>query len=151
MTVAELRQKHLELYGTETRSHHKDQLFKRLAWRIQELEYGGLSNRAKRRAEEIANDIDARFLPPRKLKRSEDDPHEILPARVKAIGLHPAPGTILRREHRGQVHEVLVLENGRFEYQNRVFRSLSGIAKEITGTIWSGPLYFGLRQREKRS
>ena len=114
------------------------------------MEYGGLSERAKRRSEEIANDLDSRHLPPRKPTGSQDGPHEILPARVAATGTHPAPGTILRREHQGQVHEVLVLENGRFEYQNSVYRSLSGIAKEITGSVWSGPLFFGLRKRTEK-
>ncbi len=146
MTVAELRKKHLELFGTETRSHHKDQLFKRLAWRIQELEYGGLSERAKRLAEEIANDLDARILPPRKPKDAEDGPHEILPLHVQSAGLHPAPGTILTREYRGEVHQVTVLEQG-FEYGGKVYRSLSGIARAITGTQWNGYLFFGLKKR----
>lgn len=148
MTVAELREKHLELLGTKTSSRHKDQLFKRLAWRIQELEYGGLSERAKRRAEEIANDLDARFLPPRKQRATETSPHEILPAHIKSSGANPAPGTILTREHHGETHQVTVLDRG-FEYQGKVYRSLSGIAKAITGTQWNGNLFFGLRKRGK--
>ncbi len=148
MTVAELREKHLELFGTETRSHHKDQLFKRLAWRIQELEYGGLSERAKRRAEEIANDLDVRILPPRKLKNGKDHPNEVLPVHVQTTGLHPAPGTILTREYRGEIHQVTVLDRG-YEYGGKVYRSLSGIARAITGTQWNGYLFFGLKKRGK--
>ena len=147
-TVAELRQKHLELFGTETRSRHKDQLFKRLAWRIQELEYGGLSERAKRRAEEIANDLDARFLPPRMPRGGKGRPHEIMPAPTPSSGAHPAPGTILTREYRGEVHQVTALDRG-FEYRGKVFRSLSGVAKAITGTQWNGYLFFGLKKRGK--
>ncbi len=146
MTVAELREMHLELFGTETRSHHKNQLFKRLAWRIQELEYGGLSERAKRRAEEIADDLDARILPPRKPKNGNGSPYEVLPVQVSPAGLHPAPGTILTREYRGEVHQVTVLEKG-FEYDGKVYRSLSGIARAITGTQWNGYLFFGLKKR----
>jgi hypothetical protein len=143
MTVAELREKHLELFGVETRSQHKDQLFKRLAWRIQELAYGGLSERARRRAEETANDLDARFLPPR--KAGDGKAAEVVLAKTP-IGLHPLPGTILTREYKGEVHQVTVLADG-FEYQGQVYRSLSGVAKAITGTHWSGALFFGLKQR----
>lgn len=148
MTVAELCVKHVELFGIETRSRHKDQLFKRLAWRIQELKYGGLSERAKRRAEEIANDLDARFLPPRKMRGTESSPHEILPVSVQTAGAYPIPGTILTRDYHGETHQVTVLERG-FEYQGKVFRSLSGIATAITGTQWNGYLFFGLKKRGK--
>ncbi len=146
MTVAELREKHLELFGSETRSHHKDQLFKRLAWRVQELEYGGLSERAKRRAQEIANDLDARLLPPRKPKNGGDRSHRVASVHAQASGMQLVPGTILTREYRGEVHEVTVLEKG-FEYDGGVFRSLSGIARSITGTQWNGKLFFGLKKR----
>ncbi len=146
MTVVELQEQHLELFGTESRSRHKDQLFKRLAWRIQELKYGGLSERSKRRAEEIANDLDARFLPPRKQRGTETSPHEILPMNVQNTGANPVPGTILMREYHGETHQVTVLERG-FEYQGKVFRSLSGIATAITGTQWNGYLFFGLKKR----
>ncbi len=146
MTVAELRVKHLELFGFETRSHHKDQLFKRLAWRVQELEYGGLSERAKRRAEEIANDLDARILPPRKPGNGEGHIHKVIPVQTQASGVHLVPGMILTREYRGEVHQVTVLDKG-FEYGGNVFRSLSGIARTITGTQWNGKLFFGLKKR----
>jgi len=146
MTVAQLQEKHLELYGAETRSRHKDQLFKRLAWRIQELEYGGLSERAKRRALEIANDLDARILPPRRSNTAAETAQEVLPVRTGHSGPQPAPGTILTREYRGEVHQVTVLEQG-CEYNGKVYRSLSGIAKEITGTQWNGKVFFGLKPR----
>ncbi len=148
MTVADLREKHLELFGTESRSRHKDQLFKRLAWRIQELEFGGLSERAKRRAEEIANDLDARFLPPRKKRGTETSPHEVLPMKAQVTGTNPTPGTILSREYHGEIHQVTVLDRG-FEYQGKVYRSLSGIATAITGTQWNGYLFFDLKKRGK--
>jgi hypothetical protein len=126
MTLAELRERHLQLFGTETRSRHKDQLFKRLAWRIQELEHGGLSDRAKRRAAKIASDLDARYLPPR--KAGDGQAALTVPARIRRPQL--LPGTVLQREYRGEVHQ-----------------SLSGVAKHITGTSWNGNLFFGLRRR----
>lgn len=57
-----------------------------------------------------------------------------------------APGATLIREYNGIAHQVKVLDDGRFEYQARAYKSLSGVAKAITGTAWSGPAFFGLRQ-----
>ena len=139
MSVKELQVKHVELYGFETRSKHKRQLFKRLAWRVQELKWGGLSDDTLRRLEEIADDRDARFLPPRKpVQRIET----VQLSRRRDTHL-PSPGTILERAYRGEVHEVTVLEQG-VEYKGQQFRSLSGVAREITGTNWNGRRFFGL-------
>ena len=57
----------------------------------------------------------------------------------------PVAGTLLLREYRGTTHEVIVTHDGQFEYQGRPYPSLSMIAREITGTRWSGPLFFGLK------
>ena len=65
MTVTQLRQKYLEVFGEESRSNHKQFLFRRIAWRIQALAEGGLSERARRRALEIANDADLRIRAPK--------------------------------------------------------------------------------------
>jgi DUF2924 family protein len=65
MTVSQLRQKYLEVFGEESRSNHKQFLFRRIAWRIQALAEGGLSERARRRALEIANDADLRIRAPK--------------------------------------------------------------------------------------
>ncbi len=65
MTVTQLRQKHIEAFGEPTRSGHKDYLVKRIAWRLQAQEAGDLSQRARRRAEELANDADLRSGPDR--------------------------------------------------------------------------------------
>jgi hypothetical protein len=147
MTVGELRDKHLEVFGEETRSHHKEFLRKRIAWRIQALAEGGLSERARRRAEELANDADLRIRAPRHRARSGS-------AEVKArtttgrLSLPrdsrlPLPGTLLTREFRGHDVVVKVLDNG-FELDCRRYRSLSAIAREVTGTKWNGFLFFGL-------
>jgi hypothetical protein len=65
MTVGQLRQKYLGVFGEESRSNHKQFLFRRIAWRIQALAEGGLSERARRRALEIANDADLRIRAPK--------------------------------------------------------------------------------------
>jgi hypothetical protein len=59
----------------------------------------------------------------------------------------PVPGTVLRREYQGINYQVMATADGQYEFQGRVFPSLSMIAREITGTRWSGPLFFGLRER----
>ena len=71
MTVGQLRQKYLEAFGEESRSNHKQFLFRRIAWRIQAIAEGGLSESARRRALEIANDADLRIRAP-KTKFGED-------------------------------------------------------------------------------
>ena len=135
MTVRELQAKHAELFGLPTRSKHKQQLFKRIAWRVQELHWGGLSDRTQRRLDAIANDLDARFLPPRKPKVVP------IPRRPRRDGL--VPGTVLEREYHGVVHRVTVLNEG-IEYEGRQYRSLSAVARAITGTQWNGRRFFGL-------
>jgi len=149
MIVRELQEKHLELYGFPTRSRHKQQLFKRLAWRIQELKWGGLSERTKRRLEEIADDLDARFLPPR-LSGKPGTGHREVVHHVSSGGqMYLSPGTVLSREYGGQEHRVTALAKG-FEYGGSVYRSLSAVAREITGTQWNGKLFFGLTKRKPR-
>lgn len=152
MTTTELRLRYLELFGTESRSSNKQHLFKKLAWRIQELAYGGLSERAKQRALEIANDLDARVRVPREFKVTDGAGQETHPIDVPNDPSFIPPGTILTREYMGQVHTTTALEKG-FEYRGRCYRSLSGVAKAITGTQWSGRVFFGLpaAKRKKRS
>src|SRR5690606_4653342 len=115
-----------------------DYLIPRLAWRIQELAYGGLSDTAKQRLEQLMRmkEIETKSAG---RKRDDDKPKKIN---------RPAVGTRLVREYHGVEHHVTVTRNG-FEYQGRTFRSLSQIAREITGSPWSGPLFFGLVQKDK--
>jgi hypothetical protein len=143
LTVGGLRAKYLEVFGEESRSNHKDFLFRRIAWRIQANAEGGLSERARRRALEIANDADLRVSAP-KTGTSHNVAHRttvgaINGARDKRL---PEPGTLLTREFKGQTFVVKVLADG-FEYEGRAYRSLSAIAGEITGTRWNGFLFFG--------
>ena len=143
MTVAELRTKYREVYGEGTRSGNKDWLWKRIAWRIQEVAFGGLSERVKQRAAEIANEADIRLRVP---KDAFDE--AVIEANTTTTCLQrdkriPPPGTIINREYKGDLHTVKVLNKG-FEYDNRHFMSLSAIAKEITGSHWNGYMFFNL-------
>jgi len=147
MTVGELKDKYLEVFGEETRSCHKEFLRKRIAWRLQALSEGDLSERARRRAADLANDADLRIRTPR-------DPFkhgsaEVL-SRTTTGTLNsprdprlPLPGTLLVREFRGRTIVVKVLDEG-FEYDNQRYKSLSAIARKVTGSKWNGFLFFGL-------
>ena len=151
MTVRQLREKHLELFGEETRGHHKQFLFRRMAWRLQALAEGGLSERAKRRALAIANDADLRLRAPR-CRFGQDisiDPRLSVTRKV-ARDLDarlPQPGSYLEREYKGRRVIVKVLAKG-FEFEGRIYRSLSAIASEVAGTKWNGFLFFNLTREE---
>src|SRR5437762_4086683 len=106
MTVGQLRQKYMEVFGEESRSNHKQFLFRRIAWRIQALAEGGLSERARRRALEIANDADLRIRAPKSKFGPEAtlDP-KLSVSRKVASALDPRlprPGTYLEREFKGR-------------------------------------------------
>ncbi len=105
----------------------RDLLLRVLAYHIQERAEGGLSKAALKRLDHLANPKDNGGRPPRPA-----------PPRLR-------PGTRLIREWGGAVHQVTVGEDG-FDYRGARYASLSRIAREITGTRWSGPLFFGLRK-----
>jgi hypothetical protein len=154
MTVGQLRKKYLEAFGEESRSNHKQFLFRRIAWRIQALAEGGLSERARRRALEIANDADLRIRAP----KSKFGPDVALDPKLsvtRKVGLAldprlPPPGTYLEREYKGRRVIAKVLVDG-FEFDGEIYRSLSAIAQEATGTKWNGFLFFNLMSAEEAS
>src|SRR3954452_25326841 len=119
MTVGRLRERYLEVFGEPSRSGNRDFLFMRLAWRIQSLAEGTLSERARRRAEELARDADIRLTLPRPPKQAADASTTIvaLPAPpITANDRLPIPGTVLTRKYRGKQVETKVLPYG-FEYE----------------------------------
>jgi hypothetical protein len=146
MGVAELREKYLAMFGEPSRSGNKDFLFKRVAWRIQSLAEGGLSERARRRAEELARDADIRTTIP---KAPSATPGAAARTTTLAAPVAegrdrlPIPGTVLTRTYRGKHVAVIVLADG-FEYEGHTYKSLSAIAKAVTGSHWNGYLFFGL-------
>jgi hypothetical protein len=150
MTVSQLRDKYLEVFGEPTRSANRDFLFKRIAWRIQSLAEGGLSERARRRAEELARDADIRMTVPRPPKVAPPPARTVTLPAPKTTGYDrlPIPGTILSRKYRGRQVEVQVLPFG-FEHDGQVYRSLSAVAKAITGSHWNGHLFFGLTGKDQ--
>ena len=101
MTVTELRVKHVEVFGEATRSGHKDYLVKRIAWRIQANAEGGLSERARRRAEELANDADLRIRAPKAPQVPEAGQTATAVVAMTRPNA-PPPGTVLTRPYKGR-------------------------------------------------
>ena len=149
-TVRELRVKYLELFGHESRSNHKQFLFRRVAWRLQALAYGELSELARQRALALAQDADLRIKAPQHLVGAP--PELLLPtlrSRAKSGRDHrlPASGYVLQRKFKGQTVIVQVLADG-FQYQDRFYKSLSAIARQVTGTNWNGYAFFQLKSKQ---
>ena len=138
-SVGQLRAKYREVFGQESRSNHKQFLVRRIAWRLQANAEGDLSERARLRAVALAEEADLRMRAPQSflnrlsgsLKKRQADPRL------------PAPGAWLSRQFQGQSVSVEVLEKG-FRYQDRVYKSLSAVARQVTGVQWNGFAFFGL-------
>ena len=144
MAAHELRMRYAELFGDQTISKNKAWLVRRIIWRLQALAEGDLSERARRRADELANDADLRMIPPR--MPAGDAPEERTATstiRFQQDDRLPPPGTVLTRKYRGETLQVRVLTDG-FEYEGRVYPSLSAAAKAITGSHCNGYLFFRL-------
>ncbi len=148
-TTAELRQRYRELFGEEPGPVRKPRLFRRLAWRLQALAEGGLSERTRQRALQIAQDADLRIQAPRPFW--EEVQAALGPSGSRRYDRRiPKPGTLLSRRFRGRTILVKVLKSG-FEYQGQPYRSLSAIASQVTGTRWNGLLFFGLTGRKAKA
>ena len=144
MSVNELRVKYARVFGEETRAGNKTWLVRRIIWRLQALAEGDLSERARRRAAELAQDADLRLSPPRVAKDAPVpvDGNGKASRREPMDGRRlPLPGTILTRWYKGKALSVLVVRHG-FEYDGQVYKSLSAAAKAITGSHTSGYLFF---------
>ena len=129
-TTPELNQMWRKLFESDPPQAGKDYLVRRLAYRVQELACGSLSGATTTLLDGLRQNPVPGKTP------------------AKAEVATPAPGARMIREWQGTEHVVAVLDDG-FEYQGRKFKSLSSVAKAITGTHWSGPLFFGLRKGGK--
>jgi hypothetical protein len=145
MTVADLRVQYLELFGEETKSRNKTWLFRACAWRIQELAFGGLSERAKQRAKEIVRESDVRprrrdVVPPLPGTNAK-----VIAFQPEPVSNDPLPGTVITRQYKDREIRVRVLDEG-YEYEGQPYRSLSAVAKAVTGSHWNGRAFFGLKK-----
>ena len=120
-----------ELFGKPAPAFSRSYLISRLAYRIQELAHGGLSDETRARLDALAEGEEHRAAKAARQRR-----------RAEA----PLAGTRLVREWQGVEHHVTCLGDGGFEWQGRRYRSLSAVARAITGTQWNGWLFFGLKK-----
>jgi hypothetical protein len=125
-----LKQQWRDLFGTEPPPYNRRFLESRLAYRIQELAYGGLKPETLARLEALGEQLDGGKVTVRRTR--PDD--------------RPIAGTQLIREYQGVEHVVTVTRDG-FDYLGRPYQSLSAIARAITGTRWNGRVFFGMRPR----
>jgi hypothetical protein len=124
-SLEDLRYEWRRLYRSEPPRVSRDLLLRSIAYRLQELEHGGLSKTTRRKLKTLAKMV-------RTTGRVAPDP-----------GVSLKPGARLVREWRGRTHTVTVTEDG-FDYAGTSYPSLTRIAKKITGAHWSGPRFFGL-------
>jgi hypothetical protein len=127
--VVALKQKWRDLFGREPPPYNRRFLESRLAYRIQELAYGGLKSETIERLDAIADELDGRDGKGR-----------------RSLAGRPIAGTRLLREWKGVEHCVTVRDED-FEYQGRPYRSLSAVARAITQTRWNGHVFFGLKNQ----
>jgi Protein of unknown function (DUF2924) len=137
-TVRELKIKYREVCGQESRSNHKQFLVRRIAWRLQANAEGDLSERARHRALALAEEAELRIRAPASFLRKLSEGNH----RDSRL---PPPGTRITRRFQHKSVSVEVLDKG-FRYEERVYKSLSAVARHITGTQWNGFLFFGLQR-----
>ncbi|MDP2356906.1 MAG: DUF2924 domain-containing protein [Beijerinckiaceae bacterium] len=130
----DLKKQWRDLFDTEAPPYNRRFLESRLAYRIQELTYGGLKPATIKRLEALGEQLDGGNIVLRRTRADE----------------RPIAGTRLIREWQGVAQTVTVLNDG-FEWQGRPYRSLSAIARAITGTRWNGWVFFGLKSTRART
>ncbi|MGE5534109.1 MAG: DUF2924 domain-containing protein [Acidobacteriota bacterium] len=128
--IGALKQKWRDLFEREPPPYNRRFLESRLAYRIQELAYGGLKPETIEQLEALADELEGKGG-----KR-----------RRTALASRPIAGTRLIREWKGVEHCVTVRDED-FEYQGRPYQSLSAVARAITGTRWNGLVFFGLKNQ----
>lgn len=147
MSAGQLGERYAELFGEQTRTRHRTYLIRKIAWKLQVLVEGDLSDRARRRAEQLARGAELRVMPPK------TDATPALPSATvvtRTVSCNdprlPTPGTALVRKYKGATYQVLVLGEG-FELGGQRYKSLTAVAKAITGSHVNGYRFFGLEAK----
>jgi hypothetical protein len=143
LPMPRLRSRYAEVFGEATRAHNRVWLIRRILWRLQALAEGDLSERARQRAAELANDADLRTVPPRDTSRSAVALRRTRTGGNEGERRLPPAGTVIVRAYKGRTLHVRVLSEG-FEFEETVYASLSAVAKAITGSHTNGFLFFKL-------
>jgi DUF2924 family protein len=144
LDVPDLLARYREVFAKEPRSKNRSYLWKRIAWKLEEQRLGGLSQVARDRLEELIQQIE--------VPKDEDGGRGVKrrPPTVPPPKNNLAVGTTITRVWHGQAVQAKVLEDG-FEHDGKVHKSLSAVAKAITGAHWNGRLFFGLTARQRRA
>lgn len=133
LPMADIKSLWQRLFRTANPTHNRQFLERRIAYKLQEIEFRkvdpGLLDRNKRRIESL--------IETGKVKTRDPD-------------YRPVAGTMLTREYQGKEYRVIASADGNYSFDGRTFQSLSQIAREITGTRWSGPVFFGLKARSEK-
>jgi hypothetical protein len=143
LATKELRRNYAEVFGDSTNANNKAWLLKRIAWRLQANAEGGLTERAKKRAAELANDSGLRLMLPKAAKAATEALVATVPAPAIRDERLPPAGTLLVREYRSGKIQVTVLADS-FEHEGKTYPSLSAVAKAITGSHVNGFHFFKL-------
>jgi hypothetical protein len=133
LNVAELVERYVAVFEKLPRCKQPTWLFRRIAWEIQARRFGGLSKRAQERLEELIAEIDIPL---------DEARAQVKPARLNGTAL----GTTVERAWNGRVIRATSVKGG-WEHEGEVYRSLSAVAKHVTGSHWNGNLFFGLTRR----
>lgn len=133
LAMADIKSLWQRLFHSANPTHNRQFLERRIAYKLQEIEFRkvdpGLLDRNKRRIENL--------IETGKVKTRDPD-------------YRPVAGTMLTREYQGKEYRVIASADGNYNFDGRTFQSLSQIAREITGTRWSGPVFFGLKARTEK-
>ena len=141
-SLEELKTKYEELFPSQQApSSNKVFLWRKIAYRLQELEHGGISTVTQTKINELIRKYD----PVNNLSvRPNNNPKENqVKSKIGRDRRIPIPGTVITKEYKGINIQIKILEKD-FEYNNKIYRSLSAIAKEVTGAHWNGYLFFNL-------
>jgi hypothetical protein len=123
-----------KLFNGETPTHNRQFLERQLAYKLQEVEF----RKADPALLDRNNKKIASLIATGKLRKRDRD-------------FHPTPGTLFTREYHGKFHEVIAMADGQYNYNGQPYRSLSMIARLITSSRWSGPVFFGLKDYAAKS
>lgn len=146
-TVNQLVQRYEQVFNEECRSRNKQYLIRRIAWRLQANDEGGLSRAALKKAAELAEDAETRVTAPR--KTSSEGVKLVVSEPTAFVDWDPRlppPCNIIERQYKGKMIRVIVLQDG-FEYEGRRYKSLTAIAKEVSGSHCNGFLFFRLGRK----
>ncbi len=167
LSIGELREKYERVFGETTTTRHAECLIRRIAWRLQANEQGALTERARQRAIELADEAELRLTAPTRAKR-ESQPqagatagsgNTVTPPPVDGETVtRPAPealrqtddelavGAQFERLYKGQKIVVTIADNG-VRWKGDLYRSLTAVARAVTGSHWNGRVFFGLPRR----